>query len=318
MSLHPQVKAMIDRSKTTNGGDASQKEVPIPQRRNEYDIRVLSTLKGKSIESVRRVVDQQISGPHGEIPIRIYLPDSSEPLPILLYFHGGGWMVGSLESHDHICRAMANRAQAIVVSVDYRLAPEHPFPIGLEDCYTATKWVAQAAKTFQGDPSRIAIAGDSAGGNLAAAVTLLARDQKGPELIYQVLIYPVTDYHIPGTPSYEMFATGYLLSRKEMEQYWDNYLPSPKQAQNPYACPLQAEDFRGLPPALVITAEYDPLRDEGEAYAYRLQEAGISTEVKRYRGMIHGFLRYMYLLDDGKKAVEYIGHTLRKVFAEKK
>lgn len=316
MSLHPQVKALIDQIKQTNAGDTYP--VTIQQQRDEYVAEVLSTFKEKSVDSVRKVLDQQISGPHGEIPIRIYIPRPSEKLPILVYFHGGGWIVGSIESHDHICRAIANSAQVIVVSVDYRLAPENPFPIGLEDCYTATKWVAQHATTFQGDPSRIAVAGDSSGGNLAAAVALMTRDQNGPELLYQVLIYPITDYHTPGTPSYEEFSTGYLLSRKDMEQYWNYYLSSPEQAKNSYASPLQATDFRGLPPALVITAEYDPLRDEAEAYAMRLQEAGISVKLKRYQGMIHGFLRNMHFLDDGKNAVEYIGHTLRHVFAGKK
>src|SRR5438093_13283858 len=243
-------------------------------------IATLSAAAGEG-EAVARVENRALPGPLGEIPVRVYTPEGRAPFPVLVYFHGGGWVIGSLETHDGICRHLANAAGAVVVSVDYRLAPEHPFPASGEDAYAATRWAADNAASFGGDPRRVAVGGDSAGGNLAAVVSLMARDRGGPPLVFQLLVYPVTDFSFD-TPSYSENAEGYLLSAESMRWFWGHYLADPADGKHPHASPLQAENVRGLPPALVITAEYDPLRDEGEAYAARLKQAGVPVTVSRY------------------------------------
>jgi acetyl esterase len=241
-------------------------------------------------EEVDDVTDRTIPGPGGDIPIRIYTPAgaSDRPLPCLVYLHGGGWVLGDIETHDCTCRIVANRSGFKVVSVDYRLAPEHKFPAPLDDCYAAVEWVAANASSIGVDPDLLAVGGDSAGGNLSAAVTLRARDESGPALRMQVLIYPVTDHDLT-TGSYQENADGYLLTRDMMAWFWDHYLADESQGKDPLASPLQAADLSGLPPAFVLTAEFDPLRDEGEAYADRLEEAGVPVTRKRYDGHIHAF-----------------------------
>ena len=237
------------------------------------------------------------------------------PLPVLVYFHSGGWVFGSVEGHDPICRALANRACCLVVSVDYRLAPEHPFPAAPEDCYAATRWVAEHADEIKADSTRVAVGGDSSGGNLAAAVALMARDRGGPRLCQQVLIYGETDYYEPGTTTYTTYAEGYGLTRASMAWFWDQYLTRPVDRQHPYAAPLRAADLNGLAPALIITAEYDPIRDEAEHYALRLQQAGVPTRLSRYDGMIHGFFRMFAVLERSHEALAEIAATLRAAFA---
>jgi acetyl esterase len=200
------------------------------------------------------------------------------------------------------------------VSVDYRLAPEHKFPAAVDDGYAATRWAADHAATFNGDPMRIAVGGDSAGGNIAAVVSLLARDQGGPALVCQILIYPVTDY-LSDTRSYHDYAEGYFLTQEGMSHFWKHYLNNEEEGKHPHAAPLLAENLRGLPPAFVITAEYDPLRDEGELYAARLQEAGVPVVLKRYEGMIHGFFTMSAVIDQGKQAIEDVARALREAFS---
>lgn len=240
-------------------------------------------------EEVGRVDERRITGPGGDLPVRIYTPRERKPLGVLVFFHGGGWVVGDLDTHDAICRTLANDTPCIVVAADYRLAPEHKFPAAVEDCYAAASWAARELATEAGLPQRVAVGGDSAGGNLAAVVALLARDRGGPAINYQVLIYPNTD--VAGTtPSRLEFAEGYLLESEELRWYNEQYLSRPEEALHPHVSPLRAPDLRGLPPALVITAEYDPLRDEGEAYAVRLQEAGVPVTCVRWQGQLHGFL----------------------------
>jgi acetyl esterase/lipase len=231
-----------------------------------------------------------------------------------VWFHGGGWVVGDLESADATARHLTVRADCVVVSVDYRLAPETKFPGPAEDCYSATKWVAQNAASINVDPSKIAVGGDSAGGNLAAVISLMARDRGGPPLALQLLVYPVTDRDF-STESYVQNAEGYQLTRDSMIWYWNHYLKSDADVANPYAAPLQAQDLRGLPPALVITAEYDPLRDEGEAYAHRLEAAGVNTTCIRYDGMIHGFFGMATAIDKGKQAIAQASASLKAAFA---
>ena len=263
--------------------------------------------------AVAGIEDDAAPGPHGDVAVRIYRPDGAGPLPVTMWFHGGGWVVGNIETNDATCQALANAAGSIVVSVEYRLAPEHPYPIPLEDCYAATCWAAENAASFGGDPSRLAVAGASAGGNLAAAVALMARDRPGPRLAHQSLVYPVTDTDFERA-SYVENGDGYGLSYDTMRYFWECYLPDAADASDPYAVPMAAEDLSGLPSAYVLTAEYDPLRDEGEAYAERLREAGVPTALTRYDGMIHGFFNAAIPFDRTWPAIDEAAGELRKAF----
>lgn len=237
-----------------------------------------------------RVEDRRIPGPDGEVPIRIYWPSRADRQPILVFYHGGGFRLGDLDTYDPICRDLAARSGAIVVSVGYRLAPEHVYPSALVDSYAALEWVHAHAADLGGDPTRLAVGGDSAGGNLAAAVALKARDLAGPPLVFQLLIYPVLNFAEMETESHELFAEGYLIGGAAHEFTRDTYLPNPADRRRPYASPLLADDLAGLPPALVITAQFDPLRDEGEMYARALAAAGVSARATRYEGVTHAFL----------------------------
>jgi acetyl esterase len=265
-------------------------------------------------EDVVSVVDRTIPGPAGEIPVRIYRPVDKGALPVLVYFHGGGWVLGDLEGVDVPLRAIANRAGCAIVSVDYRLAPEHKFPAAADDCYAVARWVAENAASLGVDPSRIAIGGDSAGGNLTAVVALMARDRGGPRFVHQLLVYPVTNFDFT-TPSYDENADGYFLTKAAMVWFWNHYLRDETDGAHPHASPYQASDLSNLPAAFVITAEYDPLRDEGEAYADRLRQAGNQVELRRYDGMIHGFFTMGNVLDQGQVVVEDAAERLRQAFA---
>ncbi|WP_231183294.1 alpha/beta hydrolase [Haladaptatus sp. DYF46] len=278
-----------------------------------------------SVESARRVEDEvftaenraavefvrdlSVPGPRGEIPIRVYRPDVQDA-PVVVFYHGGGWTLGTLDSIDGVCRELANRADCVVVSVDYRLAPEHPFPAGVDDAVAALEWVAENAATFGGDPSRLGVAGTSAGGNLAAVTALYARDFDGPELSHQSLLYPVTD-HAFDTESYEENGDGPLLSRADMEWFWNHYLRSPVDGENPFASPLRARDLADLPPATVVTCGHDPLRDEGIAYAERLANADVAVEHDHYPGMAHGFLSLTGDVTTADDAMDAVAESLR-------
>ncbi|HUT92729.1 MAG TPA: alpha/beta hydrolase [Thermoguttaceae bacterium] len=264
-------------------------------------------------ERVAETHDRTIPGPNGEIPIRIYVPDGDGPFPVFVYFHGGGWVIGSIATHDSTCRQIANAAGSMVVSVDYRLAPEHKYPAAADDAYAATEWVFNRAEHLGADPRRVAVGGDSAGGNLAAAVCLMARDRASFRPVLQALIYPIVDYNL-NTPSYLENAEGYVLTRATMEWFWECYLEREEDGSNPYASPLRAEDLSGLPAALVITAEYDPLRDEGEAYAARLRDAGVPVTQTRYDGMVHAFFRRTALFDKAKVAMQEVADALKRAF----
>lgn len=252
---------------------------------------------------VAAITDRTLPGPAGEIPIRIYTPTGAGPFPLLIFLHGGGFVVGSLDTYNETCRALCHGAGYSVIFVDYRLAPEHKFPAAPDDCLAATRWAAKHAAEFNADPTRLVVAGDSAGGNLATVTALRIRDEGGPVLCGQLLIYPVADYHTPPTPSYLIHANGYLLTRDIMIWFWGHYLNNADEARHPYISPLRAPDLRGLPPALVITAEYDPLRDEGTRYAARLQAAGVPTLHSHYAGMIHGFFLLGDLFDESRRAL---------------
>jgi acetyl esterase len=263
---------------------------------------------------VGRIEDREIPGPAGPLSLRIYWPSAAEgngrPRPVIVFLHGGGWVLCNLDSHDAACRGLTNATDCVVVSVDYRLAPEHKFPAALQDSFAATQWVSEHAAELGADPSRLVVAGDSAGGNLAASVCLMAKDLGSFRPAYQVLIYPVAD-HAFETASYRDFAEGYMLTRSAMMWFWDQYLARPEDGSHPYASPLRSPDLSGLPPALVLTAEYDPLRDEGEAYAARLKEAGVKVTSYRYNGMIHGFLRRIDVFDEAERLLRDVGQALR-------
>jgi acetyl esterase len=255
----------------------------------------------------------------GSIPLRLYRPlgpsrppgsPAGPPSPVLVFFHGGGWVLGDIETVDNLCRRLANASGCAVVSVDYRLAPEAKFPGPLDDCFEAVEFIAREAESFGIDPRRIAVGGDSAGGNLAAAVTLRARGRAELAIAFQLLIYPITDFRFD-TPSYSENSEGYGLSRDMMAWYWDQYLARPEDGESPFASPSRADDLAGLPPAFVITAGFDVLRDEGRAYADRLSEAGVPIELAHYPGMIHGFLQMADSFDQGKLAIAEAGRALR-------
>jgi acetyl esterase len=237
---------------------------------------------------VAEVENRSVAGPEEDLALRIYSPEGSATTGALMYFHGGGWVIGDLDSHDETCRRLCRGAGVKVIAVHYRRAPETTFPGAVEDCFAATVWAAANADALNIDTGRIAVGGDSAGGNLAAAVALMARDRGGPALRFQLLVYPVTAARFD-TDSYRDNAEGYLLSRRAMQWFWDQYVPDLDQRREPYAAPLEAKSLAGLPPALVQTAEYDPLRDEGEAFAAALRRDGVAVTATRYDGLIHGF-----------------------------
>lgn len=261
-------------------------------------------------EPVASVTDTKLPGPGGEIPVRIYRPQIAAPSPCIVYFHGGGFVIGSIETHDGLCRMIANAAQVVVISVEYRLAPEHKFPAAVEDAYAAVCEVVRQADQLGVDPNRVAVGGDSAGGNLAIVAALMARDRGGPPLAMQLLLYPVADANLE-TRSYREFALGYMLTREAMAWFWNHYLNDPEEGEQGYASPLRAGDLSKLPPALVITAEFDPLCDEGEAIARRLEQSGVPVTYKCYPGMIHGFIRRAGLLRQGRAALGQIAEALR-------
>jgi acetyl esterase/lipase len=282
-------------------------------------------------EHVASVRDHRVPVQGGEIVVRVFTPrltaqsvgtmagspgnrSTGSPLPVMVYFHGGGWVVGDVDTHEAICRTLANAASCVVASVDYRCAPEFRYPTAAEDAHAATCWIAEHAGELGVDARRLALCGDSAGGNLAAVVPLMARDRGGPRVALQVLVYPVTDCDLD-TPSYRENATGYILTREGMCWYWDQYAPGLAERREPYASPLRASSLAALPPALVITAEYDPLRDDGELYARRLAEAGVPVTLSRYPGMVHSFFRLTNVMDAARAAVREVADALEKAWA---
>jgi acetyl esterase len=305
MPLDPQVRAYLERMAALDAPPITSLSPRHARMLMEAEVPSL----GPPAE-VGRIEDRTIPGPSGVIPIRLTAPAGDAPFPALVFFHSGGWVVGSIATHDGLCRALAAASGVAVVSVDYRLAPEHPFPAAVDDAYAATAWVAAHGAEIGVDGGRIAVGGDSAGGNLAAVVARLARDRGGPPIALQALLYPATDYDLD-SPSYCEFADGYLLTREAMAWYWDRYVPAPSGRRDPSASPLRADRLEGLPPALVITAEYDVLRDEAESYAARLSEAGVDVRMTRYDGMIHGFLRRLALFDRARDALEEVAAGLR-------
>ena len=267
---------------------------------NRRAIEQASCLSAGRSETVFSITDISI---RDGLTVRLYRPSAQTGLPIVLFIHGGGWIVGSIATHDNICRRLANRARAVVVSVGYRLAPENKFPAALEDVYAALQWVHAESGPFGGDPGRIAVSGDSAGGNLAAAVCLITRDRGGPPVRFQALVYPGLDASNLDRESYRLNGKGYYLTKSAIEQIIPLYVNKAAEVFDPRVSPLLAGDVRGLPPGFVITAEFDPLRSEGEAYAARLSAAGIPCRAHRYNGMIHGFMSLTGLLPQAEQAI---------------
>jgi acetyl esterase len=260
-----------------------------------------------------RIEDLSIPGPGGAIPARLVAPSTERGLPILVYFHGGGWVIGSVETHDDLCRRLAKEAGCIVISIEYRMAPEHKLPAPVEDAFAATKWISEHAKELGGDSKRLAVGGDSAGGNLAAVVTILARDGGGPAIKFQLLIYPAVTKDFT-TQSMKDYAEGFLLTMTGMHWFWNHYLRMPSDAKDVRAAPILAATLKGLPAAFVGTAEYDVLRDEGEAYAKRLLKDGVPVKLVRHESMIHGFAT-MSIVDRTLKIIQEWGQALKQGLA---
>jgi acetyl esterase len=308
MPIDPQIQALLDKGT----GVPATHTLTVADARLQYEARVALMAPPAAIASVNEC---HIDGPGGLLRLRVYRPYGNGPFPLLVFFHGSGFVLCSLDTHDGMCRNLCAGAGCVVVSVDYRLAPEHKFPDPLDDCVSATRWAVDHAAELWADSGRVALAGDSAGGNLAAATALRLRDEGGPALRGQLLIYPVTDYYEPGTRSYRENAEGYGLTRDTMIWFWNHYLADPADAANPYASPLRADTVAGLPPALVVTAEFDPLRDEGEDYAARLRTAGVPAQTSRWDGMNHGFFFWVGVVDRAGTAMAESCAWLREIFA---
>lgn len=311
MALDRQIEFLLGLAKEANLPEVWQ--LTPDQGREQYQMRVN---KLKVNEPIFRAEDRRIPGPGSDIPIRIYTPrelKTAEKLPVLMWFHGGGFVIGSLETHDSACRMLANKADCIVVSVDYRLAPESPFPAAVEDCQAAMKWVSLHAVEFGGDGNCMAVGGDSAGANLATVMAILARDAAHPKLVFQLLIYPCVAPE-PETASHYKFKEGYILSRNSITWFYRQYLRHKKDANDFRFAPLQLDDLSGLPPALIIVAGYDPLRDEGIEYAKRLIEAGNRVRLSNYEGMVHGFYLMGGVVDAARRAVAESAEAMRDAF----
>ena len=311
MPYDPQVQAM--RNQRALDGTPQLYTLSLEEAR-EADLASIRAAGGDP-EPVYEVTDSWLPGPDGDLPVRIYRPSAERPLPALLYYFGGGWTLGSIDTADGISRSLANAAGCLVVTVGYRLAPEHPFPAAVEDCHAALRWVASAAEEIGADPTRLAVGGDSAGGNLAAVVALLARDEGEIDLAGQLLVYPNTDLLAEGGSITEN-NDDWLFNHQSVEWYRKHYLADPLDGENPLVSPLRAKDLSDLPPALVITAEYDPLRDQGEEYAARLSEAGATVELTRYPGMVHGFFAMAGIVDGCTAAIAQSARQLRSWFEQ--
>lgn len=298
MPIDPELRQLLDVVPLVHISDVSVEEARAVYLERMAMVPVTVQLPG--------IVDREVPGPDGvaAVPVRIYTPvEAPSGLPVVVYFHGGGWTIGDLDTHDGICRAIAARTGAIVVSVDYRLAPEHPFPAAVEDCYAVLRWVGGHAGELGGDPSRIAVAGDSAGANLAAVMTLLSRDNGGPPLCFQLLWYPATAMD-PSLPSLTENADAPVLSTADVEVFLRRYLGGQDPAEVPPTLAPAMAELSGLPPAFIATAQYDPIRDDGIRYAEKLRAAGVQVELRNHEDMVHGFISFASLIPAAAAAVD--------------
>lgn len=306
-TVHPQVRSFLDALAAQNR--PGWETMPPAEGRELFAS--LSAVFGRGPE-LHCVEDRTIVD---SVLVRVYWPSEESNLPAVIYYHGGGWVLGNLDTHDSLCRHLASEAGCVVVAVDYRLAPDAKFPAAFDDSFAATAYVFEHAEEFHIDPSRLVVAGDSAGGNLAAAIAIRAAELGSPAIRSQVLIYPVVEPHFE-SESYLAHAEGFGLTRKTMMWFWEQYLASEEDASNPYAVPSRATNLQVVAPAHVLTAEYDVLLSEGESYAEQLQAAGVPTTIRRYDGMIHGFVHFSGVFDVGKQAVSDLAEHLRQVFSE--
>ncbi len=310
MPLHPKLKELLDQPADPNAKPIE--EIPIEEIRRQFNEEIAAI--DKPGPEMKDILDRAVDVGDAEIQVRWYIPSTlsaESGNPVLVFFHGGGWIQGNIATHDSMCRVLAHDGRSLVCSVDYRLAPENKFPVPLNDSYAATKWAHQNAAKFGGDPGRLAVGGDSAGGNLAAAISLKARDEGSTPIAFQLLLYPVTDL-ASDTESKQKFSKGYWLDT--LEFLIQSYVAKEGDKTNPLASPLRAENFSGLPPAYIVTAGHDPLRDEGKEYATRLREAGVAAKYDCYESMIHGFISIRGIVDEGERALQACAASLREAF----
>jgi acetyl esterase len=309
--LDPQARAFLDYIAGLNRPPIA--DMPLAEARALFE-ESFTRLGGPPV-AVARVDEVEAPGPRGPIPVRVYTPEGADgPRPLLVYYHGGGWVNGSRDSYDAVCRQLTQSSGCVVASVDYRRAPEFPAPAPFEDAYAATEWLAAHAADLGGEPGRLAIGGDSAGGGLAASVALKARDENGPAIAHQLLVYPAVA-EIEGTESYRAYGEGHFLTAERIAFYWNCYVPRPELAELTSVCAARAESLRGLPPATIVLAECDPLHDIGIAYAERLRADGVPVELREYEGQIHAFFSFIGLFARGREAVVDAGKAVGAAFA---
>ena len=317
MPLDPRIRTFLEQQRllTPAGSVPRAPEVLLEYMRANDEQAKMAAVESAATLPVGRVEERAIPGPAGAVSVRLYVPEGRGPFPVLLYLHGGGWVSGNLDTEDSGCRYFCRQIGCLVLSVDYRLPPDHPFPAGLEDCYAAACWLAGQAAQSGGDPARLAVCGASGGGNFAAAIALMCRDRGGPSLCFQALFVPVLDFDLT-TPSWQDY-DGCMIYSPEFLLVRNLYLPNVGDHIHPYAAPLLAPDLRGLPSTLIITAECDPVRDSGERYGRRLQEAGVKALVSRYDGVPHGFTGMRTLTPLAEQALGEAVSALRGAFAER-
>ena len=306
MSLAPEIEAFLNRLDALNLPQVWQ--APVDEIRRNTQGR---TITSGPVENILEISNRFIPGPTSDLPVRIYRPTVATNAPAIVYFHGGGWVLNFLDIYDASLARLANQSGATIIAVNYQKAPEHPFPIPFDDCYATLLWVVANATNLGIDENRIGVAGDSAGGNLAAAVALKARDND-IALSVQILIYPATDRNFD-TASYKENATGYGLSTQAMQWFWDQYLQGSHHDENPYAIPMRASSFKAVAPAIIITAQYDPLLTDGERYAELLHRDGVPVLYKGYEGMIHGFFTNMAITPTAQQAIDFIAYEVKKM-----
>ncbi|MEK9708336.1 MAG: alpha/beta hydrolase [Alphaproteobacteria bacterium] len=313
MGVHPQAQAVLD---LLNAAPTPLKDLPPPEARAAYDRFIVP--RNFDPAEIGSVEDRMIPGPGGDMRIRIYTPEGADgPLPGFLFIHGGGFVIGSIESRDPQCRIICRDVGCVVISVDYRLAPEHPYPAAPDDCWAALLWTVENEAELGINASRIAVGGESAGGNLAAGLALRARETGGPTLVAQILVYPVTDmFFEQDLPSFALADEDYFLTREQMRWYWDCYLPGTTTTTDPLISPCMEQDLSNLPFTQIVTAEFDPLRDDGKRYGERLAAAGVDVEYACMPGMIHGYWHYGKLIDASAEALQMSVEALKRAFAE--
>ena len=312
MSLDPNLKVFMEQTGLLKKPGSVPRRPEVILAEDRESVKQVTIAPGSTLEPVAHIENLVIPGPKEELLVRLYTPEGVGPFPVLMFFQKS-WVHGNLDTHEIMCRSLCRWAGCLVMTVDYRLAPEFPFPAAIEDCYAATFWMAVNATKFQGDPTRIAVGGESGGGNFAAAVALMSRDRGGPTLIFQLLICPAADFRVT-TDSWKDY-DGYIIPKEEFLIVRDFYAPSEEEQLHPYAAPSLASNLHQLPPALIITAECCPMRDGGELYGRRLLEAGVPATVSRYDGMVHGFMHLGSMVPQANQALDEVIHALRTAFA---